>query len=57
MYISREKLFSASKNFKELRKETKQQAEKKSSSQTTRNKKELSNGGFQGKTLMPFVTV
>ena len=58
MYISREKLFSASKKLQGIEERNKAASvEDILTVDYKKNKKELSNGGFEGKTLMPFVPV
>ena len=58
MYISREKLFSASKKLQGIEERNKAASvEDILTVDYKKNKKELSNGGFEGKTLMPFVLV
>ena len=58
MYISREKLFSASKKLQGIQERNKAASvEDILTVDYKKNKKELSNEGFEGKTLMPFVPV
>ena len=58
MYISREKLFSASKKLQGIEERNKAASvEDILTVDYKKNKKELSNGDFQGKTSMPFVPV
>ena len=58
LYISREKLFSASKKLQGIEERNKAASvEDILTVDYKKNKKELSNGGFEGKTLMPFVPV
>ena len=58
LYISREKLFSASKKLQGIEERNKSASvEDILTVDYKKNKKELGNGGFEGKTLMPFVPV
>ena len=58
MYISREKLFSASKKLQGTEERNKAASvEDILTVDYKKNKKELSNGDFQGKTSMPFFPV